>query len=87
MFPSTDWYNGAQYIFSAAAISHIESSRDDSASIRVTSDKYRVASRYASLVAEINALDFSGDVTSVTSDRTGEDRALYFMHDWVIRER
>ena len=73
--------------FSAAAISHIESSRDDNASIRVTSDKDRVASGYASLVAEINVLDFSDDVISVTRDRTGEDRALFFIHNWVIRER
>ena len=76
MFSSTDWYNGAQYIFSAAAISHIESACDDSASISVTSDKGHGFSGYASLIAEINALDFSGDVISVTSDRTGEDNGV-----------
>ena len=73
-----EFFNG----FSAAAISNIESSRDGSASPSVMSDKKHRSSGYASLIAEINALDFSDDMTSVTSDRTGEDPALYcFPHD------
>ena len=61
--------------FSAAAISDIESSRDGSASPSVTSDKHG-SSGYASLIAEINALDFSDDDTSAILDRTGENTAL-----------
>ena len=63
--------------FSAAAISpDSQQPRDDSAPTSVTSDKDRVASGYTSLIAEINALDFSDDVTSVTLDRTGENTTL-----------
>ena len=62
--------------FWAAAISDIKSSRDDSAPTSVTPDKEHKSSGYASLIAEINALDFSDDVISVTSDRTGETTAL-----------
>ena len=86
VFKSTNWYIGAQYIsnvlvvFSAAAVSANEWSRGDSASTSVTSDKEHGSRGYPSLRAEINALDFSDDVTSVTSDRIGENPALYWLH-------
>ena len=69
--------------FSASAISDIESSRDALPS--VTSDTEHGSSGYASLIAEINALDFSDDVTSVTSDRTGKNtsHADCLAHDCV----
>ena len=63
-------------MFSAAAISYIESSRDDRAPTSVTSDKKHGSSGYASLIAEINALDFSDDVASVVSDTIGEHLVL-----------
>ena len=63
-------------IFSAAVISDSESPHDGSAPTSVTSDKHG-SSGYASLIAEINALDFSDAVTSVTLDRTGENIAVY----------
>ena len=68
-------------VFSAAAISDSESSRDGSAPPSVTSDEEHGSSGYASLIAEINALDFSNDVTSVTSDSTGENTALHLVQD------
>ena len=63
--------------FWTAAISDIDSSRDGSAPTSVTPDKERKSNGYASLIAEINALDFSDDVTSFTSDRTGETTDLH----------
>ena len=69
-------------VFSAATPDN-ELRRDERAPHSVTSDKERGSSDNASLTAEINALDFSDDVTSVTADRTGENPALY----WLLSSR
>ena len=60
-------------LFSAAVLSDRERSRDDNAPTSVSSDKDRVASGYTSLIAEINALDFSDDVTPLSPNRAGEE--------------
>ena len=62
--------------FSAAVISVSESSRGGSAPTSVTSDEEHKSSGYASLIAEINALDFSDDVISGVSSTIGENLAL-----------